>query len=352
MKIAQVAPLHESVPPAKYGGTERIVSYLTEELVRQGQEVTLFASGDSKTTAKLIPIGTQSLRTDPNCQDSLAPHIVMLEEVLRRADEFDVIHFHIDYIHYAISSRIETPHVTTQHGRMDVRGLEDVYRMYRSEPVVSISNAQQRPIPWANWVGTVYHGLPLDLYSCENAPEPYLAFVGRVSPEKGLDKAIEIAKRAGLPLKVAAKVDKADTEYFETVIRPMLDDPIEFLDEVDDHQKQNLLGKASGLLFPINWPEPFGIVMIEAMACGTPVIAFPRGAVPEVIDHGVTGLIVNNVDEALKAVKRLSSFDRKECRAAFERRFSAARMAHDYCVIYERLSGSKQDTAVEVLRWR
>ncbi len=349
MKIAQVAPLHESVPPAKYGGTERVVSYLTEELVRQGHEVTLFASGDSKTSARLMPQGKRSLRTDPDCEDSLAPHVVMLEEVLRCADEFDVIHFHIDYIQYPAFSRIATRHLTTQHGRMDHASLQTVFRMYREAPLVSISNAQRTPIPWANWLGTVYHGLPLDLYRYTETAGRYLAFVGRISPEKGLDKAIEIARRAGMPLKIAAKVDKQDREYFDEIIRPLLNDSsIEFLEEVGDPEKQELLGEAAALLFPINWPEPFGIVMIEAMACGTPVIAFPCGAVPEVINEGATGFLVNNVDEAVEAIGKLPSLSRKLCREVFERRFSSTRMARDYCALYEKLQAGEHSVELEV----
>jgi len=348
LKIAQVAPLYESVPPVKYGGTERVVSYLTEELVRQGHDVTLFASGDSKTSATLVSPCGRSLRLDPGCQDPLACHIVMIDEVLRHASDFDVIQFHIDYLHFPFSSRSNVPHVTTLHGRLDLPELPLVYRQFRSVPLISISDAQRAPLPWASWLATVHHGLPEDLYCLDEDPEPYLAFLGRVSPEKGVDKAITIATRAGLPLRIAAKVDKVDREYFDCCIKPLLKNPlVDFMSEIGDQEKQDLLGRASALLFPIDWPEPFGLVMIEAMACGTPLIAFRRGSVPEVVDQGVTGFIVDNIEEAVNAVEAISSLSRNRCRAVFEQRFSASRMARDYVLQYEHLQESA-DRAVPI----
>jgi len=342
--------LYESVPPAKYGGTERVVSYLTEELVRQGHEVTLFASGDSRTRANLVSPCKRSLRLDPECRDPLAAHIMMMEEVFRRERDFDIIHFHIDYLHYPVSSRMETPCVTTLHGRLDLPELASLYRTFPDVPLISISKAQRAPLPWVNWVGMVHHGLPKNLYALEESPEPYLVFLGRISPEKGVDRAIEIAREAGMPLRIAAKVDKADQEYFDEKIKPLLDNPqIEFVNEVGDKDKQRLLGKAAALLFPIDWPEPFGIVMIEAMACGTPVIAFPKGSVPEVIDDGVNGFIVKDIAEAVRAVENLPALSRALCRQMFEQRFSAARMAGDYARLFEKLQlPASPAVAVEV----
>jgi glycosyltransferase involved in cell wall biosynthesis len=349
LKIAQVAPLYESVPPATYGGTERIVSYLTEELVQQGHDVTLFASGDSRTRARLIPQIDRALRLDSHCLDTMAPHVVMVEEVFRRADEFDIIHFHIDYVHFSVCRRMKIPSLTTLHGRLDIPELGMLFETFSDVPVNSISLAQRSPIPWANWVGTVHHGLPKDLYSLEESSGKYLTFVGRVSPEKGLGEAIEIAKRAGMPFKIAAKVDKKDAEFYETTIRPLLDHPlIEFMDEIGDEGKQELIGHAAGLLFPIDWPEPFGIVMIEAMACGTPVIAFRHGSVPEVIDDGVTGFVVDNVPQAVKKVEQLGSISRRRCRQVFEARFSASRMANDYVELYHELQTGGADVELEV----
>lgn len=350
MKIAQVSPLYESVPPCQYGGTERIVSYLTEELIRQGHEVTLFASGDSKTSAKLIAPCRRALRRDPECRDPLAAHIVMIEEVFRRAAEFDVIHFHIDYLHFPYSIRMGTPAVTTLHGRLDIPDLAPLHRTFRGPSLISISTAQRVPLPWVNWIGTVHHGLPEDLYSLETAPDPYLVFVGRISPEKGLDKAIEIARQSGMLLKIGAKIDAVDRNYYESEIRPLLTGSgVEFLGEVSDREKQQLIGKASALLFPVNWPEPFGIVMLEAMACGTPVIAFPRGSVSEVLDNGANGYIANDVSEAVNAVKLLPSFDRAACRKVFEKRFSARRMTKSYLDLYRTLVRSKTtETVAEV----
>jgi glycosyltransferase involved in cell wall biosynthesis len=335
LRIAQVAPLYESVPPKLYGGTERIVSYLTEELVRQGHEVTLFASGDSVTRARLVAACPRSLRLDPGCVDPLAHHLVLIEEVFRRVDDFDVVHFHIDYLHFPVTRRLPVPHVTTLHGRLDIPDLVPLHREYQGMPVTSISDAQRAPLPWVNWQGTVHHGLPADLHCGIDEPEAYLAFLGRVSPEKGLDRAVEIARRAGLPLRVAAKVDRADLAYYEETIKPLLDQPhVDFVGEIGEAEKQRFLGNALALLFPIDWPEPFGLVMIEAMACGTPVVAFRRGSVPEILDEGETGFVVSTIEEAVAAVDRLDEISRRGCRAAFERRFTAPRMARDYVRIY------------------
>jgi glycosyltransferase involved in cell wall biosynthesis len=337
MKIAQVAPLYESVPPEQYGGTERVVSYLTEELAELEHEVTLFASGDSITSAELVPCCPRSLRTDPNHLDPLVHHYLMLEEVFKRASQFDLIHFHIDYLHFPLSRRSRISQLTTLHGRLDLPDLGPLYRQFRNMPLVSISDAQRRPIPWAQWLGTVYHGLPEDLFKFHEAPGDYLAFLGRISPEKRVDRAIEIAKRAGMRLKIAAKVDKADRDYFEAVIKPLLDPSlVEFIGEIGGKEKEEFLGKAYALLFPIDWPEPFGLVMIEAMACGAPVIAWPHGSVSEIMEDGA-GFVVEDVEEAARAVERLASFDRRRCREVFERRFTAARMAEDYVNIYLRL---------------
>ena len=337
LRIAQVAPLYESVPPKLYGGTERIVSYLTEELVRQGHEVTLFASGDSVTRARLVAPCPRSLRLDPDCVDSLAHHLVLIEEVFRRAADFDVVHFHVDYLHFPVSRRLPVPQVTTLHGRLDIPDLVPLHREYQGMPVTSISDSQRAPLPWLNWRGTVHHGLPADLHRGVGEPEAYLAFLGRVSPEKGLDRAIEIARRAGLPLRIAAKVDKADLAYYEEVIEPLLAQRhVDFVGEIGETEKQSFLGNAQAVLFPINWPEPFGLVMIEAMACGTPVIAFRHGSVPEVLDEGETGFVVSTIEEAVEAVGRLDEISRPGCRAAFERRFTAQRMAEEYVQIYRR----------------
>jgi glycosyltransferase involved in cell wall biosynthesis len=339
MKIAQVAPLFESVPPKYYGGTERVVSYLTEELIRQGHEVTLFASGDSVTEAELIAACRRALRLDKHCVDQLAHHILMLEMVQQHKDDFDVIHYHIDYLHFPLSRRTDVPHVTTMHGRLDIPDLVDLYHEFDDIPLVSISNAQREPLPWVNWQGTVYHGLPENLYSLRERPGDYLAFLGRISPEKRVDRAIEIAKRIGMPVKIAAKVDRVDREYYETVIKPLMHDPlVEYVGEIGEEQKDKFLGEAYALLFPIDWPEPFGLVMIEAMACGTPVIAYRRGSVPEVITDGVTGFACEGLEEAIAAVKKIAQIDRKRCREVFEERFSARRMAKDYVTIYERLA--------------
>ncbi len=337
MKIAQIAPLAESVPPRLYGGTERIVSYLTEELVRQGHDVTLFASGDSLTSARLVPCAATALRLNPSVRDPLPYHVMLLEEVRRRADEFDVLHFHIDLLHFPLMREFGERTVTTLHGRLDLPDLQPFYRTFPEMPLVSISDDQRRPMPPVNWVGTVHHGLPQDLLAFNPAPRGgYLAFLGRISPEKGPERAIEIAARAGLPLKIAAKVDPADEAYWRQVVEPLVraHPNVEYVGEVNERQKAAFLGDALALLFPIDWPEPFGLVMIEAMACGTPVIAFRRGSVPEVIEHGRSGLIVDDVDGAVDAVGLVGGLDRAEVRACFEQRFSVERMARDYLAIY------------------
>ena len=335
MRIAQVAPLYESVPPAFYGGTERVVSYLTEELVHQGNDVTLFASGDSTTVANLIAPCKRALRLDPDCRDSLAYHIIMLEEVFRRADDFDIVHFHIDYLHFPVSRRTRVPNITTLHGRLDLPEHGAVYRQFPDMPLVSISNAQRKPLPKVSWRATVYHGLPDDLYRFEQRPGKYLAFIGRISPEKGLDRAIEAAIQAGMPMRIAAKIDKVDREYFETIIKPMLGHPlVEYIGEIGERDKQEFLAGAYALMFLIDWPEPFGLAMIEALACGTPVIAFRRGSVPEIIDQGVTGFIVNSVDEVVEAIPRVAKLNRADCRKAFDGRFCSYRMANDYLIQY------------------
>ncbi len=342
MRIAQVAPLVEAVPPKLYGGTERIVSYLTNALVDQGHDVTLFASGDSVTKAKLEAVTPRALRLDGTVRDPLAPTMLMIEKVAQQADRFDVIHFHLDYLPLSLARRLRTPTVTTLHGRLDLPELKPVYDQFRDAPLVSISDAQRAPLPMARWVGTVHHGLPVNLLSPVAQPQGYLAFLGRISPEKGPEAAIRIARRAGRPLYIAAKVDAADREYFEAVIRPMLDQPgVEFVGEITEAQKAAFLGNAAALLFPIDWPEPFGLVMVEAMACGTPVIAYRRGSVSEVIDDGVTGLIVEREDAAVDAVDRVRLLDRARIRRVFERRFTGARMAYDYAAIYQRLARAR-----------
>jgi len=346
MRIAQVAPLFESVPPKYYGGTERVVSYLTEELVHQGHEVTLFASGDSVTKARLVSGCQRSLRLDKQCIDKLAHQTVMLERVFQRAAEFDIVHFHVDYLHFPLSRRQPITHVTTLHGRLDIPDLVPLYQEFRDMPVISISNAQRGPLPWAKWQATVSHGLPADLYQFRPEPGSYLAFVGRISPEKRVDRAIEIAKRVQIPLKIAAKVDPVDKRYFKSMIKPLLcESLVEFIGEIGEGEKDEFLGNARALLLPIDWPEPFGLVMIEAMACGTPVVAYRDGAVPEVIEEGHTGFIVEGLEDAVEAVRRIPELSRKRCREVFEERFTATRMAHDYIKVYECLIGGKSATA-------
>ena len=338
MRIAQVAPLIESVPPKHYGGTERIVSYLTEELVRAGHDVTLFASGDSVTSARLIAPCQRSLRKNERCKDPVAREVLLLDHVIEHVDEFDLIHFHTGYLHFPISRYLRVPHVTTLHGRLDIPDVIPVFDRFRNEPLISISNAQRQPLGWANWQATIYHGLPTEQFQCRPNPGDYLAFLGRISPEKGADRAIEIAKRAGMPLKLAAKVDRADRRYFKRVIEPLLaESHVDWVGEITDRDKNEFLGNAYALLFPIDWPEPFGLVMIEAMACGTPVIAYNSGSVPEVMENGVTGFIVEGLDDAAKSVSRVCDVSRARCRNTFERRFAASRMASDYIEIYKRL---------------
>ncbi|HEX8988550.1 MAG TPA: glycosyltransferase family 4 protein [Rhodocyclaceae bacterium] len=338
LRIAVVSPLFEAVPPRFYGGTERVVSYLTEELVRQGHRVVLYASGDSRTSAELRAGCAQGLRLDASCRDRLAPHLTMLDDVARAADEFDVIHFNTDNLHFPLARLLPVPSVTTQHGRLDLPDLAALYRHFRELPQVSISDAQREPLHWANWVATVHHGVPDGLYALQEHHEGYLAFMGRMSQEKGPDHAIEIARRAGIPLRMAAKVDVEDQAFFEQRVKPLLQGPgVEFVGEIRESEKQAFLGGAAALLFPIVWPEPFGLAMIEAMACGTPVIAWCRGSVPEVVDQGVTGYIAENVGDAVAAVAKCFAHDRRACRERFEQRFTAARMARDYVAVYRKL---------------
>lgn len=339
MRIAQIAPLYESVPPSYYGGTERVVSYLTEELVRQNHEVTLFASGDSVTSARLVPCCKNSLRLDKNSIDPIPHHLLMLEQVSRMAQEFDVLHFHIDYMHFPLSRRHGYKHVTTLHGRLDIADLVPLYHEFPEMPVVSISDAQRLPLHWINWQGTVHHGLPADLLSFNPQGGDYLALLGRISPEKGVGNAIAIARASGIKLKIAAKVDKADRDFYNSEIKPLLDGPlVEYLGEIGEDQKQEFLGNALALIFPIEWEEPFGLVMIEAMACGTPVIAYGRGSVPEVVAHGVCGLVVHDVEGAVRATREVGSMSRARCRSFFEARYLAPRMAGDYLAIYRKLA--------------
>ena len=355
MKIAQVAPLFESVPPRLYGGTERVVSWLTEELVSLGHEVTLFASGDSVTTARLVPVTAKALRLDANCIDPWPYHILLLEKVFNRAADFDIIHFHTDYWHFPLSRLHHIDCVTTLHGRLDIPDLVPIYEEFREMPVVSISDAQRAPLPWLNWQGTVRHGLPSKSLALCKGDGGYLAFLGRISPEKGVDRAIEIAVRAGLPLKIAAKIDRADREYFHQVIEPLLKHPlVDFIGEIGAEEKNDFLGKAIGLLVPINWPEPFGLVMIEAMACGTPIVAFARGSVPEIVVDRVNGFVVDDVDSAVRAVNRLSEIDRETCRNYFEHCFTDKRMARDYLTIYSQLIQKRSSSMAinkEIAQW-
>jgi glycosyltransferase involved in cell wall biosynthesis len=339
LKIAQIAPLMESVPPRLYGGTERIVSYLTEELVNLGHEVTLFASGDSITAAKLVPCVPQALRLDPSVRDTIPYYMLMLDRVRQRADDFDILHFHIDQFHFPLFRPISGRTVTTLHGRQDLTDLHPLYMGFSEMPLVSISNAQRRPIPNANFAGTVHHGIPTHLLrSTAEARGGYLAFLGRISPEKRPDRAIAIARAAGIPLKIAAKVDRTDAVYFRNEIEPLLDGGgVEYIGEINDHQKSQFLGGARALLFPIDWPEPFGLSMIEAMACGTPVLGFRCGSVPEIVEDGITGVIVDTVEQAIAALPRVIALDRKRVRERFGQRFSATRMAKDYVGIYRSL---------------
>lgn len=342
MRIAQVAPLYESVPPKLYGGTERVVSYLTEELVKMGYEVVLFASGDSQTQAKLIPISPNALRLDKNCRDSLIWHLYMLEEVFKRANLFDIIHFHIEYLHLPLALRYNVPFVTTLHGRLDLPEYAPFFRKFKTAPFVSISNSQRKPLPWLNWQATVYHGLPKDLYRFYPERGKYLAFLGRISPEKRPDRAIAIAEKFGMKLKIAAKIDKADEVYFKEVIKPLLKSSwVEFIGEIGEREKNEFLGNAYALLFPIDWPEPFGLVMIESLACGTPVVAWRCGSVPEIIEDGKTGFIVKSIEEAVFVLDKVSTLNRENCRKSFEKRFTAKRMAEDYIRIYQNIISKK-----------
>jgi glycosyltransferase involved in cell wall biosynthesis len=342
MRIAQVSPLYESVPPRFYGGTERVVHYLTEELVLQGHDVTLFASGDSATCARLVAACSTAVRLDPKSVDGLAVHVLMLEKVFQSAADFDIIHFHIDYLHFPYSRRCTTPHITTLHGRLDIPDLKGLYREFSDVPLVSISDAQRKPLNWVNWQATVYHGLPPDLLPPGDGSGGYLAFLGRISPEKGVDRAVEIAGRAGMHLKIAAKIEKADRKYFETQVRPLFDLPyVEYVGEINEQQKAEFLGKAKAIVFPIDWPEPFGLVMIEALSCGTPVIAFRGGSVDEVLEDGVSGFVVESIDEAVEALGRLGELDRRRCRNVFESRFTAKRMVADYLKVYRQQQRSE-----------
>jgi len=346
MKIAEIAPLYESCPPRFYGGTERVVSYLTEELVRQGHEVTLFASGDSNTRAILEPGCVSALRM-AGCKDPLVYHLAMLHRVRLRAADFDILHFHTDYLHFPLFAEIAEKTLTTLHGRLDLPDLPLMMRQFDTMPLVSISDAQRLPMAWANWYGTVHHGLPEQLHLFGRGGSGYLAFLGRISPEKRADRAIEIARRAGRPLHIAAKVDPVDETYFERTIKPLLDDPlVRFIGEIGDRDKSEFLGEAAALLFPIDWPEPFGLVLIEAMATGTPVIGFGAGSVPEIIEPGRTGFIVDDIEGAAAAVPEALRLDRAVIRRCFEERFTAARMARDYVAAFEQLLDRDRSTGI------
>jgi glycosyltransferase involved in cell wall biosynthesis len=335
MKIAQVAPLAESVPPKLYGGTERVVAYLADELVRQGHDVTLFASGDSHTCATLVPVCDRALRLSTEPRDSLALHFLMVEQVAQLARQFDVVHFHIAPLHFPVARRMETAHISTLHGRLDLPDLVALYREFSDMGVVSISDAQRTPLMCARWLGTVYHGVPESALQFHETPGSYFGFLGRISPEKRVDRAIAIATACGCPLRIAAKVDAVDAAYFEREIQPLLDHPlITYMGEIGHDDKSDFLGQAKALLFPIDWPEPFGLVMIEALACGTPVVAFRGGSVEEIIEDGVTGFIVDSVEDAVAAAHKVDTLDRRACRASFDQRFSAARMAADYLELY------------------
>jgi len=348
MRIAQIAPLYEAVPPKLYGGTERVVSYLTEALVDLGHDVTLFASGDSVTNARLEAAWPRALRLDPSIRDALAPHMVLLERVRRVAHEFDVLHFHLDYLPFPLFSTLDTPFVTTLHGRLDLPELQPVFDSFTQVPVISISDSQRLPLTQANWCSTIHHGLPENLLTPQRDREPeYLAFLGRICPEKRVDTAIRIAAMSGLPLKIAAKVDKADRDYFKAEIEPLLSQAhVEFVGEIDETQKAGFLSGAKALLFPIDWSEPFGLVMIEAMACGTPVIAFNRGSVPEVIEPGVTGFIVEDAEGAVGALHHIDSLSRETIRARFEQRFTSHTMARNYVDAYLALTETARRPAL------
>jgi len=338
MRIAQVSPLYESVPPKLYGGTERVVSYLTEELVKLGHDVTLYASGDSRTSARLRPACQRALRLNGGkLLSPLAHHLNLIETVTQEADEFDVIHFHLDYLPFSQIRRVEIPAVTTLHGRLDIPDLFPLFREFDDMRLISISDAQRAPMPWASWLRTIPYGIPEDLHQPRFSSGNYLAFLGRISPEKRVDRAIEIARKAGMPLRVAAKIDDADRNYFETEISDLLaNSDVDFVGEIGDHEKTDFLGNAAALLFPIDWPEPFGLVMIESMACGTPVVAFRAGSVAEIVNDGITGFIVESVEEATAAVKQIPSIDRRACHQRFLERFTSRRMGEQYLAAYER----------------
>ena len=343
LRIAQIAPLYESVPPKLYGGTERIVGYLAEELARRGHEITLYAAGDSTVNVPLAAGAPQALRLSG--LDHLGPlfHMPMLSDIYENASRFDIIHSHIDCLSFPVARMVDVPTVSTMHGRLDLKELLPVYRHYKDHPVVSISDDQRRPLPEMNWVGTVHHGLPRHLFNYRSEPGKYLAFLGRIAPEKRPDLAIEIARRSGMPLKIAAKVDRVDREYFENIIKPLLSTSgVEFIGEIDQARKQEFLGQALALLFPVDWPEPFGLVMIEALACGTPVIARPCGSVPEVVRHGVNGFIDSSVDNLVAAVHKVRDLSRRACRDEFEKRFTAEIMAENYEKVYYQLADIRQ----------
>ncbi|UTD29853.1 glycosyltransferase family 4 protein [Bradyrhizobium sp. WD16] len=348
MRIAQISPLTEAVPPKLYGGTERVISWLTDELVALGHDVSLFASGDSVTTAKLEPMWPRALRLDGSVRDPNALHMMMIEEVCRRAGEFDMLHFHLDYYPFSLMSRQQTPFVTTLHGRLDLPEHQPMFATFSSVPVVSISNSQRRPIHAANWVATVPHGLPERLLMPQPVKPSYLAFLGRISPEKRVDRAVHIAERCGLPLRIAAKIDRADLDYFNDEISPLIANPnVDFIGEITDAQKPEFLSGALALIVPIDWPEPFGLVMIEAMACGTPVIAYNRGSVPEIIEDGVTGFVVEDELSAVAAIRDISKLSRETIRRRFEERFTARRMARDYLSIYREICAEKAGAEIK-----
>jgi glycosyltransferase involved in cell wall biosynthesis len=347
MRIAQIAPLYESCPPKLYGGTERVVSYLTEDLVAAGHDVTLFASGDSQTAARLIAPCERAIRLQPEGADGVAYHTIMMHQVAKRIDEFDVLHFHTDYFHFPTFEYFAGKTLTTMHGRLDAPSMAGILREFPRMPLVSISDAQRLPVPWAHWVRTVHHGLPSDTYELGSGAGGYLAFVGRISPEKGPDRAIAIAKGANVPIKLAAKIDVVDRAYFERDIAALFDDPlVDYIGEIGDHQKSEFFGGALALVFPIDWPEPFGLVMIEAMATGTPTIAFRNGSVAEIIEDGVTGFIVDTVEEAVAAVPKLASLDRRAIRQRFEDRFAIRRVSDNYVALYKKLARTARGIAI------
>jgi glycosyltransferase involved in cell wall biosynthesis len=342
MKIAQVAPLIESVPPRAYGGTERVVHYLTDTLVEMGHEVTLFASGDSRTKARLVPVVDRALRLHPARPDPVIWHTIMVDRVRALSASFDVVHFHIDTVHLPVALQFRTPSLSTLHGRLDLSDLKPLFQHFHGHPLVSISNSQRKPLPSANWLGTVHHGLPRHLYDFHARAQDYFAFVGRISPEKRCDRAIEIAIACNTPLRIAAKVDAVDRDYFEKVVEPMLDHPlVTFVGEINDEAMNEFMGNAKALLTPIDWPEPFGLVIIEALACGTPVIAYGHGSVPELIDDGVTGFIVHDQEQAIAAARAVHRIDRATCRATFEQRFCSRVMAQQYLSLYRRLAEAR-----------